>query len=616
MEMKHKQIFKLAAFVIQIFLTTNAYSLNSAIPQACDCVYSLAMIRDFTVERLKEMFSNLPLLNQPKTDKIVYTLDEFIALPMGLDANSECISGKYAQYIFAINKELPDNDPKKYEVFISGLYSGDQVGIDNYNYIEKVLKKICYTPIHRGRISQAEWHKLVGKINDKSTSVIRFTNFSTFLSRYKTIKYGDVLDVSDNSFSDYLAKLSVSLQNTTTELAASMNSFYGPNFPASGYTSSSGLLENFKLKSMGTKYWNDDYLDPLIDAKNYMQNINQRNEKKAIYEKNQFKNDNKIIEGIHLYALDCMGNLFIYKTESKSSIIPLKRHSEFLGGAAVVSAGVMKFINGEITYIDNESGHYKPNYSTNLPNAINFLKNQYGVFTDESKTVKIETPTKGIGKLFSCNIIEAEMQYDNRILEFINLNGIKSKIFPTLSMSYRNKKSLVDGLEITIIYELINNRKCKAIYKYDQNSNLFVLMKCLDENDIDIGKIYSIEGLFRISFIVNSNQPIESIFELRYGTCESQISQPPNSSRMGIDSLVVYPTPTTDKIYIKNILDIDLESIKDVQIFDIMGQDFGKFKLNCTNEECNVSILSLSRGMYVLKIGEMSNTRYKKIYKE
>nr|WP_264732422.1 hypothetical protein [Wolbachia endosymbiont (group A) of Sphaerophoria taeniata] len=59
------------------------------------------------------------------------------------------------------------------------------------------------------------------------------------------------------------------------------------------------------------------------------------------------------------------------------------RHSTLAGGRPVLCSGLIKVVNGKITYIDNNSGHYKPE-SANLYNAVKKLE---GLFSKDAKVV-------------------------------------------------------------------------------------------------------------------------------------------------------------------------------------------------------------------------------------
>ncbi|MBV2146151.1 MAG: hypothetical protein KTM48_05680 [Wolbachia endosymbiont of Pissodes strobi] len=59
------------------------------------------------------------------------------------------------------------------------------------------------------------------------------------------------------------------------------------------------------------------------------------------------------------------------------------RHSTLAGGRPVLCSGLIKVVNDKITYIDNNSGHYKPE-SANLYNAVKKLE---GLFSKDAKVV-------------------------------------------------------------------------------------------------------------------------------------------------------------------------------------------------------------------------------------
>ncbi|WCR58909.1 MAG: hypothetical protein PG978_000323 [Wolbachia endosymbiont of Ctenocephalides felis wCfeF] len=59
------------------------------------------------------------------------------------------------------------------------------------------------------------------------------------------------------------------------------------------------------------------------------------------------------------------------------------RHSTLAGGKPVLCSGLMKVVDGKITYIDNNSGHYKPE-PANLYKAVKKLE---GLFAKDAKVV-------------------------------------------------------------------------------------------------------------------------------------------------------------------------------------------------------------------------------------
>jgi len=85
--------------------------------------------------------------------------------------------------------------------------------------------------------------------------------------------------------------------------------------------------------------------------------------------------------GREIYAMDKYGNLITMKPDTRFK--PSDRsyttagtvqhnHSSLNAGGDVISAGEIEFLNGQITYIDNASGHYKPS-ARQLQNCVRSL---------------------------------------------------------------------------------------------------------------------------------------------------------------------------------------------------------------------------------------------------
>lgn len=72
----------------------------------------------------------------------------------------------------------------------------------------------------------------------------------------------------------------------------------------------------------------------------------------------------EINEREFVFSLD--GRLYIHDRARMKHFFKAEeyrvKHSSFLGGGAVLCAGMMKVVNGVITEISNESGHYSPTY--------------------------------------------------------------------------------------------------------------------------------------------------------------------------------------------------------------------------------------------------------------
>lgn len=75
------------------------------------------------------------------------------------------------------------------------------------------------------------------------------------------------------------------------------------------------------------------------------------------------------------------GSLTSFSDDLKMPVGSLS-HAGFLQGMPVIAAGMIEITDGKITYIDNDSGHYKPK-GFNVYNGISLLKKKMeGVFDD------------------------------------------------------------------------------------------------------------------------------------------------------------------------------------------------------------------------------------------
>ena len=73
-----------------------------------------------------------------------------------------------------------------------------------------------------------------------------------------------------------------------------------------------------------------------------------------------------------------------------------------------------------------------------------------------------------------------------------------------------------------------------------------------------------------------------------------------------ISKIVIYPNPVKETIYLSNITETEYE------IFDILGKSISKGKTS-VNE---ISVNSLSKGIYILKIKNGENITNQKFIKE
>ncbi|MFV0948558.1 hypothetical protein [Wolbachia endosymbiont of Nasonia giraulti] len=88
-------------------------------------------------------------------------------------------------------------------------------------------------------------------------------------------------------------------------------------------------------------------------------------------------------KGCVAYVITLDGKLVTHEHINVNKSEWAYRHSTLAGGKPVLCSGLMKVVNGEITYIDNNSGHYKPE-PANLYNAVKKLE---GLFSKDAKVV-------------------------------------------------------------------------------------------------------------------------------------------------------------------------------------------------------------------------------------
>ena len=86
---------------------------------------------------------------------------------------------------------------------------------------------------------------------------------------------------------------------------------------------------------------------------------------------------------------------------------------------------------------------------------------------------------------------------------------------------------------------------------------------------------------------------------------ENSLNINQNSSE---NDLVIYPNPTINKVYLKGV-----NSINNVEIYNILGQSFNVLKREISNNELEIDISKLSQGTYIFKIETDSKISVKKI---
>ncbi len=92
--------------------------------------------------------------------------------------------------------------------------------------------------------------------------------------------------------------------------------------------------------------------------------------------------------GKDIYAMDKYGNLMSVADDAQfdgGTFRSEHRHSSLNAGNNVICAGYIQIVNGEVKYIDNKSGHYKPT-EKDLAKAVLILMNEHNL---DLKTTQI-----------------------------------------------------------------------------------------------------------------------------------------------------------------------------------------------------------------------------------
>ena len=359
-------------FIILFFqLSFAAYSLTGLTTGAdCGCE-ELAAIRKLDRAQLVGKNNNLGKLHDLKfipEHKLAYTLSEFMALQNTNYANSECIGGNYAKYMIGKKKRIFRSD--KVIILISAPYSGHELQatfeLKKDKYFKELLQAMCYEPVDSGWVSNAEWSKLTGS---PGTPSLRFTN-RNFSNLGRITEGGEYLEQNSETHK-YITATGLNVMNSIYKSRANGNFNYGNNFPMPGYLNFASrpfLAQNSQLQPQVPQMWPEDVIENPEEIYKYKWNV--RLPLKAIYNNGKLEslsNQNLTYGGN--YVMDCMGNMYL---------IGDAIHATGLGGAAVVSAGIISIFNGEVVFIDNSSGHYRPSCDQ-LKNAINYLKTNHAI---------------------------------------------------------------------------------------------------------------------------------------------------------------------------------------------------------------------------------------------
>lgn len=124
-------------------------------------------------------------------------------------------------------------------------------------------------------------------------------------------------------------------------------------------------------------------------------------------------------KGCVAYVITLDGKLITHKHvnvgEGKSSY----RHSTLAGGKPIICSGLIKIEKGKITYIDNNSGHYKPT-DAHLYSAVKRLKS---AFSEDAKVVHLRSWRSLIREIPILCSIPARKESTDRFLKRMEKKG-------------------------------------------------------------------------------------------------------------------------------------------------------------------------------------------------
>lgn len=113
--------------------------------------------------------------------------------------------------------------------------------------------------------------------------------------------------------------------------------------------------------------------------------------------------DRPILDGLYIYVLDEDENLYVFPDEKSSKELQdlvkkrlppfvsgrIYHHDVITGQPMTLCAGKVEFYHGKIKKIDNNSGHFSPDFDTHLKNAVKIL-NGYNAFHRDAFVEKFE----------------------------------------------------------------------------------------------------------------------------------------------------------------------------------------------------------------------------------
>ena len=166
-----------------------------------------------------------------------------------------------------------------------------------------------------------------------------------------------------------------------------------------------------------------------------------------------------------------------------------------------------------------------------------------------------------------------------------------------------------------------------ASYLFNSNSKIEFILRSQhpQQSSISNFKLFDDEGTLLFDFgrtigielFKTANNEYKFIAQYEYGPWEFSYKVYSLSGTLSVDqesllnkSVVLFPNPTSETLNIKNLKINGKETI--LEIFTIQGKKVFSKKIKQNQAEITVNISHLNNGMYIYKIGDLSNKFLKK----
>ncbi|MDN5247520.1 MAG: hypothetical protein QWI36_00020 [Wolbachia endosymbiont of Tyrophagus putrescentiae] len=195
------------------------------------------------------------------------------------------------------------------------------------------------------------------------------------------------------------------------------------------------------------------------------------------YDGNLYDTSDKISKGKKgcvAYVITLDGRLVVHQHVNPGNSKHSIRHSTLAGGQPVICSGLMGIKEGKITYIDNNSGHYKPT-DAHLYNAVKCLK-KLGIYSESTKVVHLGSWSSVLKEFPILYKIPARKEPVGRFLERM---GKKGKDGLTQAEKYFEKvKEYYEKYERKAFVPLRLETAMRHLKSYESPTSLEVVIRC------------------------------------------------------------------------------------------------------------------------------------------